>query len=121
MPIVDVEIVRRPGETIRKDLVHDLANELGDIFRSPQGGTWVKVRGLPAEHYAENGEMLQGVYPVFLTIIKSEVPSSDALQKEVEKITGAVAQICGRSSENVHVIYQTQGKGRLAFGGKILP
>jgi len=120
MPIVDVEIVLRPNETFRQEIVAQLAAELGEVFHSPQRGTWVKVRGLPADHYAENSGMLEGVYPVFLTIIKSEVPLPDEIQKEVEKITDAVAQICGRPSENVHVIYQPEGKGRVAFGGKLI-
>jgi len=120
MPIVDIEIVLRPNETLRKEMVTDLADELGEILQSPQGGTWVRVRGLPADHYAENGGMPEGAYPVFVSIIKSELPTRDEMQKEVEKITGAVAQICGRPSENVHVIYQPQGKGRVAFGGKIV-
>lgn len=120
MPIVEVEIVLRPNESLRKEMVTELADEFGDIFQSPQGGTWVKVRGLPAEHYAENGGMQEGVYPIFVSIIKSKLPLIDELQIEVEKIIGAVAQVCGRSSENVHVIYQPEGRGRIAFGGTIV-
>src|SRR5262245_23141957 len=118
MPIVDVEIVLRPDETIRKEMVSELANELGDIFRSQPGGTWIKVHELPAEQYAENDRTQAGIYPIFVSVIKSKVGTADKMQKEVEQITGAVAQICGRSSENVHLIYQPEGKGRLAFGGK---
>jgi phenylpyruvate tautomerase PptA (4-oxalocrotonate tautomerase family) len=64
--------------------------------------------------------MSEGVYPVFVSIIKSELPPIDEMEKEVEKITGAMARICGRPSENVHVIYQPQAKGRVAFGGRIV-
>lgn len=120
MPIIDIEIVLWPNETIQNHLVSQLADELGEIFRSPSRGTWVKVHGLPSDQYAENGETAIGIYPIFVTIIKSTLPSLEEMQREVEKITGAVAQICGRPSENVHVIYQPEGRGRVAFGGKIV-
>ena len=120
MPIVDVEIVLRPGEAIRKEIASDLANELGEVFQTQPSQTWVKVHAMPADRYAENGGTRDGIYPIFVSIIKSKLPTSEEMQEEVEKITGAVAQICGRSSENVHVIYQPEGRGRVAFGGKIV-
>ena len=120
MPIVDIEIVLRANETLRKDMVSELADELGNIFHSPSGGTWVKVHCLPAERYAENGGTPTSVYPIFVTIIKSALPAPAEIQQEVEWITGSVAQICDRPSENVHVIYQSEGRGRVAFGGKII-
>ena len=120
MPIVDVEIVLGPKETIREEMVSELADELGDIFQSSPGGTWIKVRLLPANQYAENGGRPEGVYPVFVTVMKSELPSLEEMQNELAQITGAVAQICGRPSEIVHVIYQPEGRGRVAFGGKLV-
>jgi len=120
MPIVDIEIVLRADESVDKGMVSDLADELGDIFHTPQGGTWIKVHPLSADQYAENGGTPTGVYPVFVSIIKSKLPSLEETQNEAAKITGAVAQICGRPSENVHVIYQPEGRGRLAFGGKLV-
>jgi hypothetical protein len=120
MPIVDVEIVLKRGESLRKEIVIELANELGEIFQSPGGGTWLKIRELPDDRYAENDGTAEGLYPIFVSIIKSRLPDFDEMQKEVESMTGAVAQICGRSSENVHVIYQPEGRGRVAFGGRIV-
>ena len=120
MPIVDIEIIPKPEEIIRDEIVQELADQLGEIFGSPKGGTWVKIRELTENHYAENGGKEEGVYPIFVSVLKSRLPSPDELQKEVKRITGAVAQICGRSTENVHVIYHSEGKGRVAFGGKIV-
>lgn len=71
-------------------------------------------------YYEENGGKEIGVYPVFVSVIKSKLPAIDKLQIEVEKITSAVAQICGRPSTLVHVIYEPQGRARVAFGGKVL-
>jgi hypothetical protein len=107
MPIVDIEIVLRP-------------NELGEIFHSSPRKTWVKVQLLTAEQYAENRGRPGVVYPIFVTVMKSELPSFEEMQDQVAKITGAVAQICGHPSENIHVIYQPEGKGRAAFGGAIV-
>lgn len=120
MPIVAIEIVLRANEVIRDGIASELADELGRIFDSPSAGTWVKVHGLSADQYAENGGTPEDINPVFVTIIKSEKPSSEAMQKEVERITRAVAQICVRPAENVHVIYELEAKGRVAFGGKPL-
>jgi len=120
MPIVDIEIVLKPDEIIQSGMIAELADQLGEIFGSSNGGTWVKVNELPENHYAENGGKEEGVYPIIVSVLKSKLPPPEEMQKEVEKITSAVAQICGRSSENVHVIYQPEGKGRVAFGGKIV-
>jgi phenylpyruvate tautomerase PptA (4-oxalocrotonate tautomerase family) len=120
MPIVDIDIVLGPNEANRKEMVSELANELGEIFHSSPGETWIKVQTLSANQYAENGGTQDGVYPVFVTIIKSKLSSIEEMQNEVAKITGAVAQICGRPSENIHVIYQPEGRGRVAFGGKLV-
>ena len=120
MPIVDIEIVIRANEAIPEGMVSELADELGEILHSSRGKTWVKVHLLAADQYAENGGRPGGVFPVFVMVMKSELPSFEEMQNEVARITGVVAQICGRPSENVHVIYQPEGKGRVAFGGKIV-
>ena len=120
MPIVDIEIVLIPNETIQSQMVSELTDQLGEIFGSPKGGTWVKVRGLIESQYAENGQGREDVYPVFVSVLKSRLPAQEDLQIEVEKLTATVAQICGRPPENVHVLYEPEGRGRVAFGGKLV-
>jgi len=120
MPIVEIEIVLKPNEIIQREIVEELADQLGDIFGLPKGTTWVKVRGLAHDLYAENGGTPEGVFPVFVSVLKSILPVTGELQIEVESITGAVAQICGRSSKNIHLIYLPDGRGRVAFGGKLV-
>lgn len=39
MPIVEVEIVRKPSEDLRDGVASELADGLGRIFDSPGGGT----------------------------------------------------------------------------------
>lgn len=120
MPIVDVEIVLKPEETLREKTVSELADQLGEIFGSSKNGTWLKVHGIPSNHYAENGGKEEGVYPIFVSVLKSKLPHPDEMQKEVDAITGAVATTCNRSASLVHIIYLPEGKGRVAFGGKIV-
>ena len=120
MPLVDVEIVLKPQETIPDAIASELADQLGQIFGSPSNGTWVKVRGIDEFSYAENGGKEEGVYPVFVTILKAELPDRITLQTEVDAVSAAVSQICQRPPHLVHVIYQPDGKGRVAFGGRIV-
>ena len=49
MPIVDIEIVLRANESIREEVVSELANELGEIFHSSPGQTWIKIHPLSAD------------------------------------------------------------------------
>ncbi|HSM70770.1 MAG TPA: hypothetical protein VK851_04440 [Anaerolineales bacterium] len=120
MPIVDIEIVLKPSETLRESLVSDIADALGKIFNSPQGGTWVKLHELSSDNYAENDEEQNSVHPIFVRIIKSQLPDAAVLQTEAEELSNTIALICGRPPENVHTIFEPQGTGRVAFGGKVV-
>lgn len=121
MPIVDVEIILRPDEELASGLAGELADALGTILESRPGGTWVKVRGFSRDRYAENGGAPDGVFPIVVQILKSRLDAGADLQSEAEQITGAVARICGRPPENVHLIYLPEGSGRVAFGGELVP
>lgn len=121
MPVLDVEIVARPGETITDDLARRIADLAGEVFQTPPGRTWVKLRTLPAAHYAENGGgPPEGVYPVFVSVLKSQQPSQEEGTTEAAKLTTAIAQACGRPRENVHVLYLPAAAGRMAFGGRLV-
>lgn len=121
MPIVNVEVVVGPGEFLAPDLAARLADRAGSIFQSPAGGTWVTVRALSLQHYAESGGGPEsGVRPVFVTVLKAERGSNEALAAEAKALTTAVAEACGRPAENVHVVYQPDGVGRVAFGGRMV-
>ena len=120
MPILNVEIIMRPDESIRPELARELADRTGEIFGSSPGSTWVKVYLLARENYAENIIASEDICPVFVSVLKAKLPSPDLLQVEVAKLTAAVAQICGRPQENIHIIYLPEGMGRVAFGGKMI-
>ena len=122
MPILDVELVLRPDEDLPANLARQIAVRAGEVFAAPPGTTWVKLRTLAATHYAENdAEHGLDVYPVFVTVLKAQLPEPAALQAEVAALTDALAEACGRPPENVHILYLPAGAGRMAFGGKLVP
>jgi phenylpyruvate tautomerase PptA (4-oxalocrotonate tautomerase family) len=119
MPILDVEIVLKPGEALGGGLAKELAQEASLVLGTPPGRTWVKLRALAPDQYAENGGgPPPGVYPVFVSVLKARLPSPDRLAREATGLTEAVAKACHRSPENVHVLYQPEAAGRVTFGGE---
>ena len=120
MPILDVEIVLRPGESLNRGLAAELADRTGQVFGSPAGTTWVKVKAIPHEGYAENGGgPPENVHPVFVSVLIWKLPSPEAMQAEVAGLTEAVSRACGCSPEHVHIQYLPEGAGRVAFGGLV--
>jgi phenylpyruvate tautomerase PptA (4-oxalocrotonate tautomerase family) len=121
MPLVDVAIVLRPQESLRATLARELADRIGEVLGSSPGSTWVTVRAIGTDQYAENlTESTAEVRPVFVTIRKSQLPPRDMLQREVSALTPAIARVCGRPEQHVHIIYQPDGAGRVAFGGALV-
>lgn len=120
MPILSVEIVTYPGESFRPGLAQELADQTGKILGSEPGGTWVKVHLLTRNGYAENDSTNEEILPVFVSVLRSKLPAPDELQEEITRLTEAVAQLCDRPRENVHIIYQPEGAGRAAFGGRLM-
>jgi phenylpyruvate tautomerase PptA (4-oxalocrotonate tautomerase family) len=122
MPILDVELVLEPSEALRPELASELADRAGEVFGAAPGTTWVKLRAISADHYAENQTGRPAdVYPVFVSVIKAKLPPLNERQREVTQLTEAIARICRRPPENVHVLYLPEGAGRMAFGGRLVP
>jgi phenylpyruvate tautomerase PptA (4-oxalocrotonate tautomerase family) len=120
MPILDVEIILRPGESLPVDLANRIADQIGFLYSEPPGRTWVKLHPLPPENYAENGIPKGTFYPVFVTILLADLPPVEEIQIEVVSLTEVIAQCCQRPNENVHILYLPKAAGRASFGGRIL-
>ena len=121
MPILHVEIVVPDGVGLESGLAAKLADTAGKVFDSPPGRTWIRVYPLPRSQYAENGGgPPDNVWPVFVTVLKAEVPTLDKLRAEARALAETVGQVCQRSSENVHILYLPSALGRIAFGGELL-
>ena len=118
MPILDIEIVMRPGEILDKQLAVEIANRAGEVFESPSGSTWVKLRTLSRESYAENGgDSPAELFPVFASVLLARLPAPDKMQIQAAELTAMLARVCARPEENVHIIYLPEGSGRVCFGG----
>ncbi len=121
VPIVDVEIVSTTAEPAPQLSIAALASALGRAFESPPGHTWVRLRFLPANCYAENDTPLPAeALPVFVTVLQARPPQGAELQAQVDAVTQAVAAWLAYPSERVHIGYAPAAAGREAFGGKVV-
>lgn len=118
MPILTVEIVHGPGTILASDLPQRLADESGRALGAAPGTTWVVLNPVPSTRYAESGGD-QGYLPIFVRVLKRSLPEGTARVEEVAALASAVAQVCGRPREQVHVIYEPPASGRVAFGGAL--
>jgi len=123
MPILEVEVIGGADVVGRAGLARRLADAAGAIFGSAPGETWIRVRETPPADYAENATdaAAAGIQPVFVRVLKRALPDGITLAREVEALTNAVAKETGRPRDQVHVLYEPSGAGRVAFGGQILP
>jgi phenylpyruvate tautomerase PptA (4-oxalocrotonate tautomerase family) len=118
MPIVDVELVT--SGALESGLAQQLADMAGQVFGGPSAATWVRVRPLPQHLYAENGTVEpEGWRSVFVTVRKAKQLAGAALAVEARTLAERVAHVCGRSVENVHILYEPDVRGRIAFGGTL--
>lgn len=115
MPIVDIEQVADAG--LEPGLARRLADRLGDVFGTGPGRTWVRLRRLEAEHYAENDVPDLMVRPVFVDVTLAELP--DDLSELATRVCAAVADTTGCPEANVHVCFSPPARGRIAFGGRL--
>ena len=104
MPIVDVEIVHADGE-LPPTLPLRLADAIAKVFGSRPQGTWVKLRGLPSQHYAENGGGSETLLPVFVSIMQGKAPSADKRKEHSLALATVIAEVCERRTENVHILF----------------
>lgn len=118
MPVVEIEIVG--AGPLRAGLAAELAAGLAGAMGSRPGGTWVRLHRLDRGDYAEgDGGPPAGVDPIFVTVLRADVPPEAVLREEAREVARTVASMCDRPVENVHVFYQPPGRGRVAFGGEL--
>jgi len=123
VPIVTIELVEDSGSAAPgPGQLQMLCDDLGTLFASKSAGTWVKLRSLSSAGYAENAVSPAALpRPVFVEVIKAEVPAASELADEARAVCRLVADALNRPVENVHVIYAPAARGRIAFGGELLP
>ncbi|MDA0348421.1 MAG: hypothetical protein O3C43_12055 [Verrucomicrobia bacterium] len=121
MPQLDIDIVFRNNETLKGDAVQRLADGVGKVFDTPPGKTWVKINPVPRNYWAENKTSLDSyIGPVLVNVLKRKVPPSDLIEAEITELTRVIAGILDRPHENVHIKYEADAIGRVAYGGKLM-
>ena len=122
MPLLEVELIGGAPAPRRAGLARRIADAAGVIFESAPGETWVRMRDIARRDYAENATDTgaAGIRPVFVRILRRSLPDPGALAHEIEALTEAVAKETGRPREQVHVIHEPPGAGRVAFGGRLV-
>jgi hypothetical protein len=121
MPIVDVEVVAVPRTGLAPDLAQRLADALGAALDTPSGTTWIRLRLLASDGYAENGALIEAAaLPVFVTVLRRQLPDVAQRATECALLARTVGDIVGRPADRVHVEYAPAAAGRVAFGGKLV-
>lgn len=121
MPIIDIELVCATERQFAEVSARSVADALGLVLGSQPGRTWIKLRHLSCQAYAENqSEVGADELPVFVTVLHAHPPVGEALAQEVQDITSALAKCLARSPERVHVQYAPAAAGRQAFGGRLV-
>ena len=122
MPILDIELVQPDGAPpLAAVLTQALADAAGRVLGAAPGHSWVRLRVLPAAHYAENeAPVAADELPAFATVLHARPPQGDALAAETAALTQALAACLGRSPQRVHVQYAPAAAGRQAFGGVLV-
>jgi phenylpyruvate tautomerase PptA (4-oxalocrotonate tautomerase family) len=120
MPIVDVQLVLAGTADVPAGAAAGLADAFAEVFQAPPGRVWVRVSHLAASAYAENGEPAASALPVFVRVLHADLPSPEALAIQAEHLALAAARVLKHPQEQVHVEYAPAGRGRIAFGGKLV-
>jgi phenylpyruvate tautomerase PptA (4-oxalocrotonate tautomerase family) len=121
MPVIDIELVVDTGDAVVPDLARSLADAVGRTLQSPPGQTWVRLRLLAREHYAENeSDLERSELPVFVTVLKRALPQPAELAGEISALAATVSRVTGRAMSCVHVEYAPAASGRLGFGGRLV-
>ncbi len=119
MPILFVDLVLRPGERAPASAASVLADQAGHLYGSGPGDTWVVVREIPAGGYAEN-DSPEGVYfPAFVHVVRMQLPDTLVLIAEAARLAEMAGRALNRPPDNVHIIFEPSGGGRVAFGGRL--
>jgi len=121
MPIIDVSPVVSASNRLRTDAAQILADSLARVFKAEDGQVWVRITEIHESGYAENGACVaRNELPVFVQALHADCPDQESRSKEASAIAEAVAVNLRRQVALVHVIYAPSGRGRVAFGGKLV-
>lgn len=119
MPILEIRLIGEVTEDVRTGLAQRIADAAGAALDSRPQGTWVTLQFVDADAYGENQGGPPGARPVIVSVLQADLPDAAALGEQVARLTDAIAKVCERPAENVHLIFEPRARGRIAFGGKL--
>lgn len=119
MPILDVQLVGTPSGGVTREFSQRIADAAADVFGAAPHTTWVRVRILDRDAYAENGGMPEEMAPVFVSVLHAARLSTGARTEEAARLSAAIARVCGRAASDVHILFEPPAGGRIAFGGTL--
>jgi phenylpyruvate tautomerase PptA (4-oxalocrotonate tautomerase family) len=119
MPILEVEVVGEVSAPLRHGLAQRLADAAGQIFESAPQHTWLRLRFLDGQDYAENAGPAPAPLPVFVRVLLRSLLVVEERGRIAEELAYAFAEICARPSSRVHILFEDPGQARIAFGGKL--
>ncbi|MCH9672110.1 MAG: hypothetical protein K0U93_11740 [Gammaproteobacteria bacterium] len=122
MPIVRIEsVLALEAVTPERAQLLSLADRLGRLFETPPGETSIRYTSVPLVHYAHNeAELADDSEPTFVEIIQYAAPLESVRRAQAHEIANLVAEALSRSKSSVHVIFQPDGRKRVAFGGELV-
>lgn len=121
MPVIDVSWVGGPTAAVPPDLARRIADAAGSVLGLPAGRVWVRLALLPLGHYAENGIADADLpRPVFVTVMHADLPAADLLAAQARALADALAAAVPCDPALVHLEYAPPGRGRVAFGGRLM-
>lgn len=117
MPILEIELITDVEP--EQHLAQKIANSVGAALRADKGTVWVLLRTTATTDYAENNTA-DAPSPVFVKVIRAELPGPVELATEAKNLALTVGKACGVDALLVHIVYEPAGVGRVAFGGTVL-
>ncbi len=129
MPVLEVELIGEVASETRRGLAARIAESVAAVLKAEPQSVWVRLRFTPSTDYAENSVPAPGVsvaqdalsaQPIFVKVVQRAWPSKDAMKREARGLAAAIGDACHRQTEDVHIIYEPPGAGRVAFGGSMV-
>jgi phenylpyruvate tautomerase PptA (4-oxalocrotonate tautomerase family) len=116
MPILEVEIIGGIAAPLRHGLAQRLADAAAQVFETAPQQTWIKLRYLDAQDYAERApEPL----PVFVRVLLRSSFEVAERRRYARELARSFAELCARPAARVHILFDEPAQGRIAFGGEL--
>jgi phenylpyruvate tautomerase PptA (4-oxalocrotonate tautomerase family) len=119
MPILEAEIIGEIAAPLRHGLAQRLADAAAQVFETAPQQTWIKLRYLDAQDYAENAGRAPEPLPVFVRILLRSSFEIAERRRYARELARSFAELCARPAARVHILFDEPAQGRIAFGGEL--